>query len=153
MVFQFHRGGVYLPALQLWLDPHEPQSGDARVFVSHAHSDHIGEHREVIASAPTAEFMQARLGGGRPEHVLVFGEPALFETGGEPWRITLLPAGHIFGSAMGLIEADGESLLYTGDFKLRPGLSAERCEPDTPTRSSWRRPTADRNISLRRPAR
>jgi DNA ligase-1 len=30
---------------------------------------------------------------------------------------------------MALIEAGGESLLYTGDFKLRPGLSAEPCQP------------------------
>src|SRR5262245_1880220 len=127
--FEFRRGGVYLPALQLWLDPHEPQSGAERVFVSHAHSDHIGEHREVILSGPTSRFMQARLGGQRTEHVLPFGQPTDFQTNGQIWRITLLSAGHIFGSAMSLIEAEGESLLYTGDFKLRRGLSAEPCEP------------------------
>ena len=130
--FQFHRGGIYLPALQLWLDPHEPQTDVDRVFVSHAHSDHMGEHREVILTEPTARFMQARLGGKRLEHVLEFGKPTTFETGDVRWQITLLPAGHIFGSAMSLIEADGESLLYTGDFKLRRGLSAEPCEPRHP---------------------
>ncbi|PYJ62045.1 MAG: DNA ligase [Verrucomicrobia bacterium] len=129
MAFQFHHGGVYFPKLALWLDPHEPQNGVERVFVSHAHSDHIGEHREVILSPPTAAFMQARLGGARQEHVLPFGEPAAIETQGIRWQITLLPAGHIFGSAMSWIEAEGESVLYTGDFKLRPGLSAEPCEP------------------------
>jgi Cft2 family RNA processing exonuclease len=30
---------------------------------------------------------------------------------------------------MAFIEADGQSLLYTGDFKLRPNLCAEACEP------------------------
>jgi DNA ligase-1 len=30
---------------------------------------------------------------------------------------------------MALLEFEGESLLYTGDFKLRRGLSAEPCEP------------------------
>lgn len=30
---------------------------------------------------------------------------------------------------MALVEAEGESLLYTGDFKLKPSRSAERCEP------------------------
>ena len=30
---------------------------------------------------------------------------------------------------MSLVEAEGQSLLYTGDFKLRRGLSAEACEP------------------------
>jgi len=127
--FQYVRGGIRVPALNLWLDPHEPQTGADRVFVSHAHSDHIGEHREVILSEPTARFMQARLGGKRLEHVLPFGKRTTFEDNDVPWRITLLPAGHILGSAMSLIEAEGESLLYTGDFKLRRGLSAEPCEP------------------------
>ena len=43
-------------------------------------------------------------------------------------NVTLLPAGHIFGSAQLFAESDAGSLLYTGDFKLRPGLSAERTE-------------------------
>ncbi len=129
LTFQFYRGGIHFPKLALWLDPHEPQAGPEKVFISHAHSDHIGEHREVILSAPTAHFLRARLGGAREEHVLSFGLPAAFENGGARWRITLLPAGHVFGSAMSWIEAEGQSLLYTGDFKLRRGLSAEPCEP------------------------
>src|SRR6185436_6500394 len=52
-----------------------------------------------------------------------------FSDGEVPFQITALPAGHICGSAMALIETEGESLLYTGDFKLRPGLAAELCEP------------------------
>ena len=42
-------------------------------------------------------------------------------------ELELHPAGHIFGSAMLLARREGESLLYTGDFKLRPGRSAELC--------------------------
>jgi len=41
----------------------------------------------------------------------------------------LFPAGHIFGSAMLHATTDQGSLLYTGDFKLRPSLAAETCEP------------------------
>lgn len=118
-----------MPGLNLWLDPHEPRLGAEKVFISHAHSDHIGEHREVILSAPTARLMQARLPGRRLERVLAFGETRRFESDGTPFECTLLPAGHIFGSAMLFIEAEGQSLLYTGDFKLRRGLSAEPCEP------------------------
>ena len=40
----------------------------------------------------------------------------------------LLPAGHIFGSAQFFLETSNGSLLYTGDFKLRPGRSAEPTE-------------------------
>src|SRR5215212_2324073 len=125
--FQFREGGIYLPDLRLWLDPHWPK--DELVFVSHAHSDHTADHREVILSEPTARLMSARMGGKRIEHALRFNEPQTFQRGGNEFRITLVPAGHIFGSAMSLIEADGESLLYTGDFKLRRGLSAEPCQP------------------------
>jgi DNA ligase-1 len=126
---EYHGGGVCLPALGLWLDAREPQPGPARVFVSHAHSDHIADHREVILSDVTAHLLRARIPGDRREHRLPWRTPHEFSHEGRAWRITLVPAGHMFGSAMGLIEAGGESLLYTGDFKLRKGLSAERCEP------------------------
>jgi len=129
LTIEFHQGGVYLPQLRLWLDPQEPQPGPERVFISHAHSDHIGEHREVILSAPTARFMQTRLKRAPIEHVLPFGERKDFEANSLPFHCTLLPAGHIFGSAMLFIEVESTCLLYTGDFKLRHGLSAEPCEP------------------------
>jgi DNA ligase-1 len=68
--------------------------------------------------------------GKRLEHALAFGEK--LDRG--DFAITLLAAGHIFGSAQGFVESAQGSLLYTGDFKLRPGLSAERtqwCHADT----------------------
>lgn len=129
LAVRFDRGGVFLPDAGLWLDPHDPKAGPERVFISHAHSDHIGLHREVILSAPTARLVRARLHGEWREHVLPFGEPAEFEGPNGSFKITLLPAGHIFGSAMSLVEMNGASVLYTGDFKLRRGLSAEACEP------------------------
>jgi len=131
--FRYHRGGIFLPDLALWLDAPVRQMGPERVFVSHAHSDHTALHREVILTEPTSRLMRARLGGKRTEHILPFGEPreffackSMFST---KFRLTLLPAGHIFGSAMSLIEWSGGSLLYTGDFKLRRSFSAEACDP------------------------
>jgi Cft2 family RNA processing exonuclease len=52
----------------------------------------------------------------------------------EPWdddgaRVTLLPAGHIRGSSMVLLERAGTRILYTGDFRLRPSATAEPCTP------------------------
>ena len=43
-------------------------------------------------------------------------------------RLTVYPAGHVFGSAMLLAEDGGRRLLYTGDFKLGPSATAEPCE-------------------------
>src|SRR4051812_49312311 len=68
--------------------------------------------------------MQARLPGERHEHVLNFGEKTTIRG----LDVTLIPAGHIFSSAQFLLETDNGSLLYTGDFKLRPGRSAEPAE-------------------------
>jgi DNA ligase-1 len=116
-----YRRGIHLPAHDLWLDPADAQPF---AFVSHAHSDHTANHAEVIASPGTLRLMQARIGGERREHVLPFGERRVFRD----FAITLLPAGHIFGSAQAFIESDAGTLLYTGDFKLRPGLSAEPTE-------------------------
>lgn len=126
---QYDRGGIYLPALKLWLDPREPQLGSDRVFVSHAHSDHTGIHREIILTAPTSKLMQARTPGKWVEHVLPYRQPATFEANGHVYTVTLLPAGHVMGSAMLFLEAGGSSLLYTGDFKLRHGISSEPCDP------------------------
>jgi len=118
MIAVRYQRGVELPELGLWLDPHDRQPF---AFVSHAHSDHLGAHPEVIVSRGTSALMKERQPGKRVEHLLDFGEAREFPG----FRVTLLPAGHIIGSAQSFIETDAGSLLYTGDFKLRPGLSAE----------------------------
>jgi DNA ligase 1 len=114
---RFERG-VYLPSQGLWMDPWDSKHF---AFVSHAHSDHIARHDEIIVSERTARFMRARLPGKRIEHVLPYGETRSLHG----LNVTLLPAGHVFGSAQLLLSTDNETLLYTGDFKLRPGKSAE----------------------------
>jgi DNA ligase-1 len=113
--------GLELPQHGLWLDPWD---GQPFAFVSHAHSDHIADHREIIATHGTARLMDARMPGVRRQHLLPFGERREFEG----FAATLVPAGHIFGSAQMFMESDAGSLLYTGDFKLRPSLSAEPAE-------------------------
>ena len=119
-----YRAGVHVPSIDLWMDPQMPRGF---AFVSHAHSDHIGKHRETVLSPGTSRLMRARQGAGGVEHVLGFGETR--ELRGASF--TLLPAGHVHGSSQLHLETDDGSLLYTGDFKLRPGLSSERLE--------WRR--------------
>lgn len=113
--------GLYVPEADLWLDPWDAKRF---AFVSHAHSDHIALHEEIIVSERTARLMQARMPGERREHVLPFGERRRVHD----VDVTLLPAGHIFGSAQIFLETANGSLLYTGDFKLRHGKSAEAAE-------------------------
>jgi DNA ligase 1 len=68
--------------------------------------------------------MRVRLPGSRIEHPLPFGKRRSIRG----VDLMLLPAGHIFGSAQCLVFAGEETLLYTGDFKLRAGRSAEQAE-------------------------
>src|SRR5688572_27757611 len=113
--------GIHLPGPALWLDPESPRSV---AVVSHAHADHIQRHDHVFTSVPTAAMMRLRGIARSRFRALRYGEP--LELGGA--RLTLYPAGHILGSAQALVEWDGVRLLYSGDFKLRPGRSAEPVE-------------------------
>jgi DNA ligase-1 len=116
------RNGIYLPQIDWWLDAHHPVN---RSFVSHAHFDHLAPHREILCSEGTARLMRARMPAERREHVLPFGHTVQLTP---DTTITLHPAGHIHGSAQSLLaHPDHGTLLYTGDFKLRRGLSAEPC--------------------------
>ncbi len=117
------KNGLSLPQIGWWLDAQKAQT---RCFVSHAHSDHIGPHREIVATRATASLMRLRLAGKRRETILDYGQPWAPELGCE---FRLHPAGHIFGSAMLEARSEHGTLLYTGDFKLRPSLAAEPCQP------------------------
>jgi DNA ligase-1 len=66
--------------------------------------------------------MEARMGTLHDEKIpLPFEELRDFGN----FRMRLLPAGHVLGSAQCFVETSQGSLLYTGDFKLRQGASAE----------------------------
>ena len=116
-----YQEGVCLPQIGWWLDVRRAQ---LRSFVSHAHSDHIAGHREILATRATASLMRLRLAGKRRETILDYDQPWTAEFGCE---VRLYPAGHIFGSAMLHATTEHGTLLYTGDFKLRPSLAAEPC--------------------------
>ena len=65
------KDGINLPQIGWWLDARRAQS---RCFVSHAHSDHIGPHREILATRPTASLMRLRMAGKRRETILDYGQ-------------------------------------------------------------------------------
>lgn len=114
--------GIALPQIGWWLDA---AGGVPRALVTHAHSDHIGRHRETICTKPTALFLEARLGRRPGLQVRGFGAefPLTLDC-----TATLLPAGHIRGSAQVLLRhKEHGTLLYTGDFRLRGGRGAEPC--------------------------
>jgi putative mRNA 3-end processing factor len=116
---QLKRGGLHVTGTPLWLDATRKKELS---FVSHAHSDHIARHERVIATAATVRLMTHRLGELPAALKVPYNRP--FELGG--LTVELLPAGHILGSAqLRLVREDGERITYTGDFNLKPSLTAE----------------------------
>lgn len=92
----------------------ERDEGADVVYISHAHSDHnIKTNKEVIASNETLSLL------GRTE-ILERSEIDLK-------NIKLFPAGHMLGSTQILLQ-NGESIVYTGDFKLRDGYTTKGAE-------------------------
>ena len=118
-------GAIHLPDTDWWLDPLFPV---AFGFVSHAHFDHMRIHREILCSTITAKLIQTRIREARTHFIT----PSYGELQHGPHiDFKLLPAGHVFGSAMLWVTDERESLLYTGDFKLRKSKSSELCQPES----------------------
>ncbi|MBT5901076.1 MAG: MBL fold metallo-hydrolase [Opitutaceae bacterium] len=116
------RNGIWLPQIDWHLDAHYPA---ARSVITHAHFDHVAKHDRAICTPQTAELLGAR--GARAGNVepLPFNRPLKISPTAE---LTLVPAGHVLGSAQALIEhSEFGRLLYTGDFKTRASGTVEAC--------------------------
>ena len=119
-MFHWDRG-LFLTAANLALDVTRRQKLG---FMSHAHADHIANHELGLCTPATAALFRHRRGQYHRLKELPYRQP--FECG--PLRLTTYPAGHCLGSAMLLAECDGQTLLYTGDFKLGPSATSEAAE-------------------------
>ncbi len=119
-MFHWDRG-LFLTAANLALDVTRRQKLG---FMSHAHADHIGVHQLGLCTPATAALFRHRRGQQHRVKKLPYREP--MELG--PLRLTTYPAGHCLGSSMLLAESEGQSLLYTGDYKLGPSATSEPAE-------------------------
>ena len=117
--------GIYLPDADLWLDP---PFAVAQAFVSHAHSDHVARHKTAVCTELTRELMLKRGSVGKRTTFCTLQAGHVLELDG--FELRLLPAGHILGSSMLYItrRRDRATLLYTGDYKLRRGITGEAAE-------------------------
>ena len=116
---------LYVPAIDAWIDPSEPK---ARAIITHGHADHARSgHGAVLATPDTIEIMKVRHGedcAGRFEG-LDFHEPLTMDGA----TVTFFPAGHILGSAQVLVEAEGQRVVVTGDYKRLRDRTAQPYEP------------------------
>jgi Cft2 family RNA processing exonuclease len=114
-MFHFDNG-LRITSIDLAVDMRRRQP---RGFISHAHTDHMARHELAFCTPATAELYQHRF-GPRPTKLMPFGEKLTWAD----CTLSTHPAGHVLGSAMLMIEGN-QSVLYTGDFKLRPSATAE----------------------------
>ena len=120
-MIQLEEKGIRLTRPELFLDAWRIVEFS---FVSHGHSDHLRNHHKILCTPATGAFYRYFHKTRRRKAELLtpeYGAPVDIPGG----RVRLLPAGHILGSAMILVEIDGTRILYTGDFKLTPSRTAE----------------------------
>ncbi|MCX2480127.1 exonuclease [Pedobacter sp. MC2016-15] len=114
--------GLFCAYGGFYLDPKEIVK-DA--VISHAHGDHaVGGNINVYCTEATSLFMKQRYKkfAGGEFHVYSFHQGFVLNE----VRISFVPAGHMLGSALVLMEYQGIKYLYTGDYKLQPD---DTCEP------------------------
>jgi Cft2 family RNA processing exonuclease len=119
--------GLYLPALDLHLDP---SIGVQAAYVSHAHGARVGglTSGTLLASPETLGLLEMRSAGAPPaSHALGWNasieRPLSAGFGGGTARLSLAPAGHLLGAAQLVIDHPGGRFVYTGDYQSGPGLT------------------------------
>ncbi|MCK6453177.1 MAG: ligase-associated DNA damage response exonuclease [Alphaproteobacteria bacterium] len=117
--------GLWCAPGRFFIDPARPVD---RAVITHGHSDHARPgNRAVLATEGTLAIMRARLGDGAGGSL----EPVAY---GERRRIgevdvTLLPAGHVLGSAQVRLDWRGAVAVVSGDYKRRLDATCAPFEP------------------------
>ena len=118
-------GGLYCPAGDFYVDPVGPVD---RAVITHGHADHArAGHGTVLATPETLAIMATRYGedftGLRQS--LPYGETVTHKG----VEITLVPAGHVLGSAQVVLRWKGITVVVSGDYKRRSDPTCPPFEP------------------------
>ena len=117
--------GLYCPPGDFYVDPVRPVD---RAVITHGHADHArAGHGTVAATPETLAIMAVRYGEAFAErrHVANYGRP--FSHNGV--EVTLVPAGHVLGSAQAVVRWQGLTMVVSGDYKRRRDPTCARFEP------------------------
>jgi len=117
--------GLYCPPGDFYIDPVQPVD---RAVITHGHADHArAGHGTVVATSPTLAIMGCRYGedftGTR--QAVDYGE-TLVRDGVE---VSLVPAGHVLGSAQAVVRWKGLTIAVSGDYKRRRDPTCAPFEP------------------------
>ncbi|PQJ10915.1 DNA ligase-associated DEXH box helicase [Flavipsychrobacter stenotrophus] len=109
----FDKCGIYCAQAGIYIDPWKPVD---KAIITHAHSDHARwGMKAYVAHRLAVPVMRLRLGADINVQSVEYGE--VLNINGV--KISLHPAGHIWGSAQVRLEYKGEIWVVSGDYKLQ----------------------------------
>lgn len=117
--------GLYCAPGDFYIDPVRPV---ARAVVTHGHADHArAGHGAVLATPETLDIMAERYGAGFADarQPAAYGEAV----SRDDVEVTLVPAGHVLGSAQAVVRWRGLTMVVSGDYKRRRDPTCRPFEP------------------------
>ncbi|HEY0650388.1 ligase-associated DNA damage response exonuclease [Phenylobacterium sp.] len=117
--------GLYCAPGDFYIDPVRPVD---RAVITHGHADHArAGHYSVLATPQTLDIMRERYGAdfAHTTEAGVYGQ-AVVRDGVE---VTLVPAGHVLGSAQAVVRWKGLTMVVSGDYKRRRDPTCPPFEP------------------------
>ncbi|MDQ3394644.1 MAG: ligase-associated DNA damage response exonuclease [Bacteroidota bacterium] len=122
-ILEFNKNGIFCPIAGFYIDPWLPVE---KAIITHAHSDHARWGNQFYLSHKhSSSILKTRLGSDIKLETLDYGQPV----SANGVKITLYPAGHIYGSAQVRLEYKGEVSVVSGDYKLENDFISEPFEP------------------------
>lgn len=118
--------GLYCEPGDFFIDP---LRAVPRAVITHGHSDHARPgHGSVLATEETLAIMRVRMGeggAGETQQALALHTP-LTHRG---VTVTLVPAGHVLGSAQVVLDWQGSRAVVSGDYKRQRDPTCAAFEP------------------------
>lgn len=117
--------GLYCAPGDFYIDPVRPVP---RAVITHGHSDHArAGHGAVLATRETLDIMGERYGAGfaASTQAAGYGEAVARDD----VEVTLVPAGHVLGSAQAVVRWNGLTMVVSGDYKRRRDPTCPPFEP------------------------
>lgn len=117
--------GLYCAPGDFFIDPVSPVT---RAVITHGHADHArAGHGTVIATPETLAIMAERYGHdfAGSTQPLAYGQ-SIVRDGVE---VSLVPAGHVLGSAQAVVRWKGLTMVVSGDYKRRRDPTCPAFEP------------------------
>jgi putative mRNA 3-end processing factor len=121
--------GLYCAPGDFYIDPVRPVD---RAVITHGHADHArAGHGAVLATEATLDIMAERYGAAfaGAKQAAAYGEPV----DRDGVQVSLVPAGHVLGSAQVVVRWKGLTMVVSGDYKRRrdptcPAFEAVPCD-------------------------